>query len=292
MMENHSYDQVVGASAAPYETHLATSCGNATAMFAATHTSAANYLAISAGEFPASSPKGCGSVASCADSSDNLYKQLDADRLSWTAYAEGMSTACSGATAGSYKIGHNPPIFYRDIPSAECRDKDLPVSQLTDESGRLWAALQNQTLPALTWVTPSKTHDGEGSNNPTTALAEADTWLAGFLPPIVGSPSYQAGNTLVLITYDEGAAGDARPGEACTNKALDLPVTGGRSAHQDSCHVPLFVVYPYTPAGVADGTFFDHYSLTKTVEDLFHLPHIAHANDAQTTSLVGHFGIN
>ena len=70
-----------------------------------------------------------------------------------------------------------------------------------------------------------------------------------------------------------------------------MPVTNGISAHQDSCHVPLFVVYPYTPPGTSDGTFFDHYSITKTVADLFGLPYPGHAGDAQTASLVGHFSI-
>jgi hypothetical protein len=51
------------------------------------------------------------------------------------------------------------------------------------------------------------------------------------------------------------------------------------------------VIYPYTPAGDSDATFFDHYSITKTVEDLFGLPYLAHAGDAQTSSLLGHFGL-
>jgi Phosphoesterase family len=72
---------------------------------------------------------------------------------------------------------------------------------------------------------------------------------------------------------------------------MDLPVTNGVSAHQESCHVPLFVIYPYTSADTADGTFFDHYSITKTVEEIFGLPYLAHARDAQTSSLIGHFGL-
>jgi hypothetical protein len=43
--------------------------------------------------------------------------------------------------------------------------------------------------------------------------------------------------------------------------SLDLPVTGGVSAQQASCHIPLFVVYPYTPAGASRDTFFDLYSI-------------------------------
>lgn len=290
MLENRSYRQVVGSSAAPYQTSLAAKCGNATDMFATTHASAANYLATSAGEYPAASARGCSSVSACADASSNLYHQLDSAGLSWRAYEESMPSACGGSSRGYYKIGHNPAIFYRDLSAGECRSNDVPVTSLAARSGPFWNALQTQTLPSLSWVTPNKLHDGEGSSNATTALKEADSWLAGFLALVTQSPSYTAGNTLVLVTYDEGFGGDARTGEDCTNKARDLPVTNGVSAHQDSCHVPLFVVYPFARAG-ADGTFFDHYSLTRTVEDLFGLPHLAHADDVQTASLIGHFGI-
>ncbi len=193
MLENHSYRQVVGNPAAPYETSLSADCGNATAMFAATHTSAANYLATSAGEFPAGSPRGCSSVYACADSSPNLYNQLDGAGLSWRAYQESMPSACGGSSHGGYKIGHNPAIFYRDIPIAECRSNDLPVTDLTARSGPFWDALQSQTLPALSWVTPSKAHDGEGSRNSTTALKEADSWLASFVALLAQSPELHRG---------------------------------------------------------------------------------------------------
>jgi phospholipase C len=202
-----------------------------------------------------------------------------------------MPTACSPTTSGNYKIGHNPAVFYSDIPLAECQAKDLPVASLVAQSGTLWNDLQAQTLPSLSWVTPNNVNDGD-SGTPTGSLATADGWLAKFLATVQQSASYQAGNTLVLVTYDEGTGSDGKTGEDCTNQALDLPVTNGVSAHQDSCHIPLFVVYPYTAAGAADSTFFDLYSVTKTVEDLFGLPNLAHAADPQTTSLLGHFGIS
>ncbi len=258
-------------------------------MFGATHTSAANYLAASAGEFPAASAAGCGSVKGCGDPSDNLYHQLDTAGLTWRSYQESMPAPCSPTTKGAYKIGHNPAIFYSDLPLAECQADDVPVTSLTAQSGVLWDDLQNQTLPSLSWVTPTPPTTGTRGFAP--PARRSRRWLAAFLAVVQQSASYQAGNTLVLVTYDEGSGSDSKTGEDCTNQALNLPITNGVSAHQDSCHVPLFVVYPYTPAGTSDGTFFDHYSLTRTVEDLFGLPYLAHAADTQTSSLIGHFGI-
>ena len=291
MMENLSYNQVIGSASAPYQTSLAGQCGIAPDYFAATHSSAANYLAVSAGEYPAASTPGCGSVSACADSSNNLYNQLSTAGLTWGGFMESMPAACDPKSGSGYKNGHDPIIFYTDISAAQCQAADLGVSSLTAQSGALWNDLQNQTLPSFSWVTPDESDNGEGSGTPAQREQASDTWLQNFIAAVQQSNSYQAGSTVVLVTYDEGSGADLRVGENCANESLDLPVTNGVSAHQESCHVPLFVVYPYTPAGDSDATFFDHYSITKTVEDLFGLPYLAHAGDAQTNSLVGHFGI-
>lgn len=291
MMENLSYNQVVGSANAPYQTSLASQCGIAPDYFGATHSSAANYLAVSAGEYPAASTHGCGSVSACADSSNNLYNQLTTAGLSWGGFMESMPVACDPKSGSGYKIGHDPIIFYTDISAAQCQAGDVGVSSLTAQSGALWDDLQNQTLPSFSWVTPDESNDGEGGGTPAQAEQASDTWLRSFIAMVQQSNSYQAGSTAVLVTYDEGSGADLKVGENCTNESLDLPVTNGVSATQDSCHVPLFVVYPYTPAGDSDATFFDHYSITKTVEDLFGLSYLANAGNAQTNSLVGHFGI-
>lgn len=298
MMENLSYRQVVGSANAPFQTSLAKQCGVATAEFSATHTSGANYLAVSAGEFPPSSPPGCGGIKQCADASNNLYNQLGSAGLSWAGYEEAMPTPCDPSSSGpvanghnEYSVGHNPIVFYTDIPHAACVANDLPVADLTAQSGAFWNAAQNQTLPSFSFLTPSAADDNEGGKTKPLGEQIGDAWLQRFVATLQQSASYQSGNSLLLIAYDEGEGGDFAVGENCTNMSLDLPVTNGVSAHQDSCHVPLFVVYPYTPAGDADPAFFDHYSITRTVEDLFGLPYLAHAGDAQTASLVGHFGI-
>jgi hypothetical protein len=291
MMENLSYHQVIGSANAPYQTSLAGQCGIAPDYFGATHSSAANYLAVSAGEYPVASTHGCGSVSACADSSNNLYNQLTTAGLTWGGFMESMPAACDPKSGSGYKNGHDPIIFYTDISAAQCQAGDLGVSSLTAQSGALWNDLQNQALPSFSWVTPDESDNDEGSGTPAQEEQASDTWLQNFLGTVQQSNSYQAGSTVVLVTYDEGSGADLKVGEDCTNESLDLPVTNGVSAEQDSCHVPLFVVYPYTPAGDSDATFFDHYSITKSVEDLFGLSYLANAGDAQTNSLVGHFGI-
>lgn len=287
MMENHSYSQVVGSASAPYQTSLAKHCAVATEAFGATHASSANYLAVSAGEYPVASEVGCKTVTRCADASTSLYQQLDAAGLTWKAYEEGMPSQCDTSNDAStyYKIGHNPPIFYSGISANECAAKDVGVASLDSNSGPFYNNLQAGKLPSFSWVTPNMADNGENPCGGGCALQAADTWLGKFVPIVQASPEYQSGNTLLLITYDEGHGKDYTVGENCTNMTADL---GGM---KPSCHIPLFVIYPYVKAGAKNATFFDHYSVTRTVEDIFGLPYLAHAADTKTASLVGRFGI-
>jgi Phosphoesterase family len=277
MLENQSFPAVIGAkSKAPYENGtLAAQCGVASEMFGATHTSAANYLAMTAGTFPPSTVRGCGSVAACSSASDNLFRQLDYSTGGWRAYEEAMPSSCYGGSAPGYKIGHNPALFYS---LAGCGRFDVGVPDLTAQSGALWNDLANQSLPSFSFVTPSLSDDGEGKGS----LAAADSWLHRFLSTVQQSASYQSGSTVVIVTYDEGTGSDATKGEDCTNQAKDL------AGLQPSCHVAAFVVYPW--ASGTDPTFFDHYSVTRTVEELFGLPLLAGA--ATVPSLLGHFGLD
>ena len=82
----------------------------------------------------------------------------------------------------------------------------------------------------------------------------------------------------------EGTGAGSKIGD-CTDKAADP------AGSQPSCHVRFFVIYPGTKPGVRTRTFFDHYSLTRTIEHFFGLGYLAHAAVSQTASLAGHFGL-
>ena len=248
-----------------------------------------------------SRPGGCGSSQrACTDlpttstssstrarSTLGHLHRVDADATARRPAAGATQPRTTSTASGTTRI-----FFSTAIPTTECDAHDIAVTDLTAQSGRTLVRPPDQTLPAFSFVTPNARQQQAGAATRAHGEQTGDALLQQFLSTVQQSNSYQAGNTLVLITYDEGAgSGDVDAARTAPTRALDLPVTNGVSAHQDSCHIPLFVVYPYTPAGDHDPTFFDHYSITKTVEQLFGLPYLAHAGDAQTESLVGHFGI-
>jgi phosphatidylinositol-3-phosphatase len=274
VLENKSYGQVLGHSAYPTSNMLASTCGLGTKAFGATHTSAANYLAIASGTV--SHFGGCGTVSACSSTGQtNLFSQIDSVGLTWKSYEESMPVACGQSSTGNtYKIGHNPALFYK-LP--DCRANDLPVADLTAGTGAFASDLADQTLPSFGFVTPNLQDDGEGPGG----YSAADKWLGKFVALVQSSASYQAGNTVLIVTNDEGTGSDSARAEDCTNQTRDL------AGQQESCHVPFFVVYPW--AGGKDSTFFDHYSVTRTVQDLFGLQPMAGSVTAPT--LVGHFGL-
>jgi phosphoesterase family protein len=145
-----------------------------------------------------------------------------------------------------------------------CASRDVPYTQLA-------ADLAHNALPAFSFITPNLTddmHDG--------TIAQGDAWLASHLPAVLNSSQYRAGTTAVFIAWDEGAGG--YPAEDCD----------GITVIDASCRVPTIVISPSTPPGTTSGTFFSHYSLLATTEELLGLPRIGQASSAATMTAAFH----
>jgi phosphatidylinositol-3-phosphatase len=97
------------------------------------------------------------------------------------------------------------------------------------------------TTAALSVIIPNRCHDGSG-----TCAGNANAFLAATVDQIVRSPGYAAGG-LIAITSAQG---------------------GGL----------LLISQRVEPGGRDDGTY-DHYSLLRSIEDVFGLDHLGHAAD-------------
>jgi len=261
-MENHSYSSIIGSSSAPYENTLATQCGLATNYHNTTHPSLPNYLAATSGlaqaRLPVLSFLDCNVSVVCGTSAASIFGQGE----TWKAYQESMPSNCDRSNSGQYAVRHNPPPYYTSLSG--CASRDVPYPGLA-------ADLAGNALPAFSFITPNLTddmHDG--------TIAQGDAWLAGHLPAILNSGQYRAGTTAVFITWDEGSGG--YPIEDCDNTTVTDP----------SCRVATIVISPSTPAGTKSGTFFSHYSLLATTEELLGLPKLGQASSAATMTAAFH----
>ena len=262
-MENHSFSDIIGnTSQAPYINSLAASCGLATNYHNTTHPSLPNYLAATSGlaqaKLPILSFVDCSPSVICNTSAPSIFGQGE----TWKAYEESMPSNCDKSGSGEYKVSHNPPPYYTSLSG--CASHDVPYTQLATD-------LASNALPAFSFVTPNlidDMHDG--------TIAQGNAWLAKNLPAILNSRPYQAGTTAVFITWDEGSGG--YPVEDCD----DTTTT------DSSCRVATIVISPTTPAGTTSGTFFSHYSLLGTTEQLLGLPKLGQASSSPTMTAAFH----
>jgi len=262
-MENHSFSDIIGnRSQAPFINSLAASCGLATNYHNTTHPSLPNYLAATSGlaqdQLPILSFADCNVSVICDTSAPSIFGQGE----TWKAYQESMPSNCAMSDSGEYAVRHNPAPYYTSLSG--CASHDVPYTQLA-------ADLANNALPAFSFITPNLTddmHDG--------TIAQGDAWIAGNLPAILNSRQYRAGTTAVFITWDEGSGG--YPIEDCD----DTTTT------DTSCRVATIVISPSTPAGATSGTFFSHYSLLGTTEELLGLPKLGQASSSPTMTAAFH----
>ena len=244
-MENHSYGQVIGSSAAPYENTLARECGLATNYHGVTHPSLPNYMAGTGGT-TAGITTDCSPSATCRSTGSSIFGQIASSGRQWRSYEESMPSNCDLAPAGEYAVKHNPAPYYTAIRS-QCRSWDVPFGTTT--SGRFISDLNAGTLPAFSFVTPNLCHDTHDCS-----VATGDAWLKAVVGRIVASATYKAGRTAVVITWDEGFG--------TTNQ------------------VPTIVVARSTRPGTRSGLNFSHYSLLRTTEEMFGLAKLGHAATA------------
>lgn len=260
MEENVSYNAFVGSQHMPFLHQLADDCGLATDFHAATHPSQPNYMATTSGI-----ATGVGNRT--AD--DNVFHQVQASGGTWKLFAESMPRPCAGGKTGTYQPGHTPAVWYTDLrsPTDTCTQDQVPMSPALDD------AIAYDALPDYTWITPNQCHDFHWQSNcgfpRSQVAATSDAWLAGLLQRLAAMPSYQAGATLILVTFDEGDGGSK--GVDCTNPSY-------YASHPD-CHVPAWAVSPYVAPGARDASDQNLYSLLGTTEDILGLPRLGRAVD-------------
>jgi phospholipase C len=248
--ENHSYGKIVGSSSAPYMNNtLGTQCGLATNFHNISHPSLPNYLGATSG-LTNGLDRDC-APSSCSSSSRSIFKQLEQAGLTWKGYAESMTHNCAIYDTSPYAVRHNPPPYYTDV-KATCPTKDVPLGAAAD--GNFARDLANDTLPSFAFVAPNLCNDMHDCS-----VSTGDAWLKTWLTKVVNAPAYNAGNTAVFVTFDEGGGGTH--GEDCASP----------SNNDETCHVATYVLGPAVPAGARVSTRFTHYSMLRSTESMLGL---------------------
>src|SRR3989440_12608590 len=122
VMENEEYGDIIGSRSTPYISGLARRYGLVTQMYAISHPSLPNYLALTGG-----STFGIDSdCTDCAAGATSIVDQLERAHLSWRAYMEDLPRPCfTGAGAGDYAKKHDPFAYYTRITGDRARCAEI-----------------------------------------------------------------------------------------------------------------------------------------------------------------------
>jgi hypothetical protein len=304
VLENKDYDATFGpnSKATFLAKHLVSEGELLTHYYGIGHESLDNYIAMVSGQAPNPQTQadcqfftdfagttggadgqamGTGCVYPAAVKT--IADQLTAKGLTWGGYMEDMGNATTeaqtcrhpalngrdgtqSARAGDqYAARHNPFVYFHSIiDSPDCARYDVPLD-------RLGPALDSGQLPNYVFITPNLCHDGHDTpcvDGQPGGLASADTFLRQWVPAIRRSRAYRDGG-LLIVTFDESASGaDA----CCVQDAPNTPSAGGPDAGPGGGRVGAVLLSPYIRKGSVDDTPYNHYSLLRSMDDLFGLP--------------------
>jgi hypothetical protein len=206
VMENHSYGQIIGTSAAPYINSLARTGALFTASHAVSHPSEPNYLALFSGSTHGLTSDQCPVTFTGA----NLGAALIAKHLTFKGFSENMPSdgyqGCGGTTG--YARKHNPWVDYTNVPTAS----NLTYGRFPSSYG---------SLPTVSFVIPNLCHDMHDCS-----VTTGDSWLRSH---INGYAVWaRTHNSVLVLTFDE--AGRGTPSNQIATIIVGQSVKPGRYA--------------------------------------------------------------
>jgi phosphatidylinositol-3-phosphatase len=237
-----------------------------------------------------------------------LAGQLTAKHLSWRAYVEGMdeggtaSSPCSHPSLGqpdpsaaqpppaaqSYATFRNPFVYFDSvIDSPQCATDDVGLNRLGSDLAK---AAQ---VPSLSYIVPNRCHDGSPSPCAPGAAAgppAADGFLQKVVPEILASKAYKNGGLLVITVDEAPSTGPFADSSSCCSEPQfpNLPAPPGGSIAglplKGGGEVGALLLSPYVKAGTTNQEQYNHFSLLRTIEDLYGLKHLGYAGLAGVSS--------
>jgi hypothetical protein len=224
-----------------------------------------------------------------------LPDQLEAAHFTWKGYMEDMGkdprrerATCGhpaigkpdetliATAADKYAAKHDPFVYFHTIIDDQARC-DTHVVNLSVLPKDLQSAA---TTPNYVFITPNLCNDGHDPlciDGGPGGFAAVDAFLRNWVPRILASPAFKQ-DGLLVITFDESEGNGPEGSTACCGEkplasarrpAGVLGPGGGR--------IGAVVLSPFIKPGTVSPVSYNHYSLLRTVEDIFGLGHLGYA---------------
>jgi phosphatidylinositol-3-phosphatase len=273
--------------------------------FAVTKGELANEIAILSGQGPTpATAANCPTYADVAPGAESTEGQIEGDgcvysattkslpaqlaekQLAWRAYVdrdESSEEAAPTATAqpvGCYANWRNPFAYLHSLVDAgECGEGDPGLARLAKD-----LALKPEKFPALAYISPSP----PTPENPAAAEEELKTIVSS----IQSSFAYKDGGLIVITSAQAPQEGEHADSSACciTPEYPNLPPVEARAEAVGPVketggggRVGAVLMSPFIEPGTTSETYFNHFSLLATVEELFGLERIGYAAEPAIT---------
>jgi len=310
VLENKSYAETWGPNpAAPYLETLRGQGNLLTQYYGTSHDSLGNYISMVSGQpanpvtqadcvsdyqnvTPPTVVKGIATGTGCVypPSVQNIATQLQAKGLTAKGYMESMARPCQHGVLGQadpnvvasasslYATRHNPFVYFQ-AGAASCPADDVPLSELPGDLATL------PTTPNYVFITPnlcSDGHDATCAGGGPAGFTGINTFLETWVPRITESAAFKK-DGLLLITFDEAEAiGSQEDATACCHEPPSISASGTQTGQAGLSgpgggRVGLLALSPFITGGSTTATAYNHFSLLRSVEDIFGLPHLGEA---------------
>jgi Phosphoesterase family len=209
-----------------------------------------------------------------------LADQLTSGQFSWRAYAEGMVDEADKPASclhpdpgepstpiqpGGYAASQNPFVYFHSLLDlGDCSANDVPIDQLSKDLDKA------KTTASYSYVAPIPCDSGASGQcvaGASEGAANADAFLAAWVPKILASPAYKADGVLV-ITFS-----------ATNPTSPEVPAPAG-----DPLRTGALLLSPFITSGGIDAAPYNPYSLLRSSEELFGLDSLALAGSTTTRS--------
>jgi len=238
-------------------------------------------------ESPEGQVEGNGCVYPAA--TKTLPAQLAEKELSWRAYidrdeaaeAASPSPTTAGAPPGCFATPRAPfAYFHAIVDASECDEGDPGLAQLAKD-----LALKPEKFPTLAYISPTP----PAPENPAAAEEELKTVVSS----IQSSFSYKDGGLIVITSAQAPQEGEGADSSACCitpaypnlppQPEAEEPAAGPVKPTGGGGRVGALLLSPFIEAGTTSETYFNHYSLLATIEELFGLEKIGYAAEPAIT---------
>ena len=182
----------------------------------------------------------------------------------------------------SYATRHDPFMYFKSVikPRTYCARHVVTLAPLRHDLRSI------STTPSYSFITPNTCHDAHDiprcQDGEKGGLGQSDAWLARWIPRIMSSPAYKANGLIVVLVDEAGTDGDASAccGERVSNGLTDAshPNTNEPGLYgPGGGRVGAVLLSPTITPGTVSTQPYNHYSLLRSIEDIFGLSHLGDA---------------